>query len=49
MKFNNKNITIGKNVKIGKNVVVSGVTTAEDYPDNILASGKSLIKAGDKA
>ena len=36
-------------VKIGKNVVVSGITTKEDYPDNILVSGKSLIKAGDKA
>ena len=36
-------------VKIGKNVVVSGITTAEDYPDNCLASGKSLIKAGEKA
>ena len=34
-------------VSIGKNVVISGVTTAEDYPDNNLASGKSLIKAGE--
>ena len=34
-------------VTIGKNVVISGVTAAEDYPDNNLASGKSLIKAGE--
>jgi len=40
---------IPDNVQIGKNVVVSGVTTIEDYPDHILASGKSLVKAGDKA
>ena len=40
---------IPNNVKIGKNTVVSGITTAEDYPDNCLASGKSFIKAGDKA
>ncbi|MBR3761996.1 MAG: glucose-1-phosphate adenylyltransferase [Lachnospiraceae bacterium] len=40
---------IPSNVKIGKNTVVSGITTAEDYPDNCLASGKSFIKAGDKA
>lgn len=40
---------VPSNVKIGKNIVISGVTTAEDYPDQCLASGKSLIKAGDKA
>ena len=40
---------IPSNVKIGKNTVVSGITTAEDYPDNCLASGKSFIKAGDNA
>lgn len=40
---------IPSNVKIGKNTVVSGITTAEDYPDNCLPSGKSFIKAGDKA
>ncbi len=40
---------IPSNVKIGKNTVVTGITTAEDYPDNCLASGKSFIKAGDKA
>ncbi len=40
---------IPSNVKIGKNTVVTGITTAEDYPDNCLASGKSFIKAGEKA
>ncbi len=40
---------IPSNVKIGKNTVVTGITTAADYPDNCLASGKSFIKAGEKA
>ena len=31
-------------VTIGKNVVISGLTATADYPDNTLASGKSLIK-----
>lgn len=37
------------NITIGKNVVISGVTTAQDYENNAIASGKSLIKAGDEA
>ncbi|MDO4267088.1 MAG: glucose-1-phosphate adenylyltransferase [Eubacteriales bacterium] len=37
---------IPENVKIGKNTAISGVTTAEDYPDGLLASGDSIIKAG---
>ena len=36
-------------VTIGKNVVIFGKTEAEDYPNKTLASGKSLIKEGDKA
>ena len=40
---------VPSNVKIGKNIVINGITTAEDYPDNCLPSGKSLIKAGEKA
>ena len=36
------------NVSVGKNSVVFGITTADDYPDGYLASGKTLIKAGDK-
>lgn len=38
---------IPKGVTIGKNTVVSGVTSAADYENSTLASGKSLIKAGD--
>ena len=34
-------------VTIGKNTAISGVTTKEDYPNNTLESGGTLIKAGD--
>ncbi|MBR5047024.1 MAG: glucose-1-phosphate adenylyltransferase, partial [Eubacterium sp.] len=43
-------VTVGEgsvipaNVKIGKNVAIVGITTAEDYPDGILASGESIIR-----
>lgn len=40
--------TIPAGVTIGKNTVVFGKTTASDYPDRTLASGKSLIKEDDK-
>lgn len=46
-------VTIGEssyipsNVKIGKNTAISGITAAEDYPDGVLESGETLIKAGD--
>ena len=36
-------------VKIGKNTALSGVTTAEDYPDGILVSGGVIAKDGDEA
>lgn len=45
--------TIGENsvvpsgVQIGKNTAISGMTTIEDYRDGLLASGETLIKAGD--
>lgn len=39
---------IPDNVKIGKNTAISGTTTADDYPNGVLASGESLIKAGVK-
>ena len=45
-------VTIGEHsvipdhVRIGKNVAISGVTTAEDYPDGALGSGEYIIKAG---
>ena len=51
--YNQGLVTIGEksvipgHVKIGKNSVVSGETTIEDYPEGILDSGKTLIKAGD--
>lgn len=34
-------------VTIGKNVCVFGQTDASDYPDGVLASGRTLNKAGD--
>lgn len=43
-------VTVGEgsvipaNVKIGKNVAIVGKTTAEDYPNGILASGESIIR-----
>lgn len=37
---------IPEDVKIGKNTAISGVTTAEDYTDGLLASGDYIIKAG---
>lgn len=47
-------VTIGEDsiipdrVKIGKNTAVSGGTTLDDYPSGLLASGESIIKAGDR-
>ena len=47
--------TIGKDsvipdgVTIGKNTAISGVTIREDYPNGVLESGETLIKAGDLA
>ena len=38
---------IPDNVTIGKNTAISGITTNADYADNVLASGKSIIKAGE--
>ncbi len=48
-------VTIGENslvpdgVQIGKNTAISGVTVKEDYPDGVLESGETLIKAGEMA
>lgn len=39
--------TIPDGVSIGKNSVVFGATTAADYKESQLASGKTLIKAGE--
>lgn len=41
--------TVPAGVTVGKNTVIFGQTSSEDYPDNVLASGKSLVKEGDKA
>ena len=52
--YNHGLVTIGEKsvipagVTVGKNTVISGVTSKEDYQEDALASGKSLIKAGDK-
>jgi glucose-1-phosphate adenylyltransferase len=48
-------VTIGEKtripsgVQIGKNVAIQGDTRPEDYPDGILPSGETLVKAGDLA
>lgn len=48
-------VTIGEKsvipsgVKVGKNTAIFGKTEKEDYPNNILESGESIIKAGDRA
>ena len=39
---------IPDNISIGKNSVVFGVTSAADYENSVLASGKTLIKAGEQ-
>lgn len=47
-------VTIGENsvipegVQIGKNTAISGVTSKDDYPNGILESGETLIKAGER-
>lgn len=51
--YNHGIVTVGEksmipsNVVIGKNTVISGVTKPDDYDNSILASGKSLVKAGE--
>ncbi len=51
--YNSGLVTVGDrtvipdNVKIGKNSVVAGNTIPEDYPEGILDSGKTLVKAGE--
>lgn len=52
--YNHGIVTVGEktiipeNIIVGKNTVISGLTTKEDYPDNILESGRTLIKAGEE-
>lgn len=51
--YDNGIVTVGEKsiipagVRIGKNTVIFGETQKEDYSDNMLASGKTLIKAGE--
>ncbi len=48
-------VTIGENsvvpngVQVGKNTAISGITVKEDYPNGVLESGETLIKAGEIA
>jgi len=52
--YNHGLVTVGEKsvipdgISIGKNSVVFGVTDEADYPEGALASGKTLIKAGDE-
>ncbi|MDO4332006.1 MAG: glucose-1-phosphate adenylyltransferase [Eubacteriales bacterium] len=52
--YNSGLVTIGEKsvipagISVGKNSVVFGITSAQDYPDGCLGSGKTLIKAGDE-
>ena len=52
--YNHGIVTIGEKsvipdgITVGKNSVIFGVTTADDYTNASLASGKSLIKAGEE-
>lgn len=45
-------VTVGENsvipagIQVGKNTAISGVTVREDYPNGVLESGETLIKAG---
>ena len=51
--YNHGLVTIGEKsvipdgISVGKNSVISGVTAVADYEDSQLASGKTLIKAGE--
>lgn len=42
-----ENSVIPKNVTIEKNTAISGITSEEDYPSGVLASGEYIIKAGE--
>lgn len=46
-------VTVGEDsyippeVRVGKNTAISGVTEPQDYPEGVLESGETLIKAGE--
>lgn len=47
-------VTVGEHsyippaVQIGKNTAINGMTEPEDYPEGVLESGETLIKAGER-
>ena len=43
-----ENTTVPPGVQIGKNTALSGYTVKEDYPNGVLESGETLIKAGER-
>ena len=53
--YNHGMVTVGEKsvipagITVGKNSVIFGVTKPEDYENGYLASGKTLIKAGDES
>lgn len=52
--YDNGMVTVGEKsiipegITVGKNSVIFGITTADDYKNAYLESGKTLIKAGDE-
>ena len=52
--YNEGLVTIGEDsvipagVTVGKNTVIYGKTDATEYPNGVLESGQSLVKAGDE-
>jgi glucose-1-phosphate adenylyltransferase len=52
--YNHGIVTVGEKsvipngITVGKNSVIFGVTDDSDYVDSYLASGKTLIKAGEQ-
>lgn len=52
--YNHGIVTVGEKsfvpdgISVGKNSVIFGKTSIEDYENGVLASGKTLIKAGDE-
>lgn len=51
--YSNGLVTIGErtvipdNIKVGKNTMISGITDKDDYTNEYLPSGKTLVKAGE--
>ena len=43
-----ENSQIPSGVKVGKNTAIVGKSELSDYPDGLLVSGQSIVKAGDE-